>query len=152
MPKIRRSVEIEAPSSAAYEEWERFESLPTFLRTVRAVERIDERRSHWRIDILGREEEWIAETTERIPGRLLVWRGQSGPMKGGSISFEPLGNKKVRVTLQLEYVPNGVAASVADWFGVVSGRVEADLHRFKAHVENGGVHAPVPPREALVGQ
>ena len=45
------SIEIEAPASEAYEHWTRIENFPRFIDAVESVQRIDEKRSLWRVNL-----------------------------------------------------------------------------------------------------
>jgi hypothetical protein len=43
------------------------------------------------------------------------------------------------VMLQLDYEPQGVVENVGDFLGVMSGRTEGDLERFKDFIEERGI-------------
>ena len=45
---------------------------------------------------------------------------------------------RTRITLQIDYDPEGVVENVGDALGVVSRRVEGDLRRFKEFIESRG--------------
>ena len=44
-----------------------------------------------------------------------------------------------RITLQIDYDPEGIVETVGDWLGVMSRRAEGDLERFKKFIEERGV-------------
>ena len=54
------------------------------------------------------------------------------------VSFEQVAPNVTRVTLQLDYEPEGLVENVGSALGVVSRRVEGDLERFKEFVESRG--------------
>ncbi len=56
----------------------------------------------------------------------------------GVVRFEPLGDNRTRVNLEVEYDPQGVVENVGDALGFVSRRVEGDLKRFKTFIESRG--------------
>jgi uncharacterized membrane protein len=51
------------------------------------------------------------------------------------VTFTPLDAGRCRVSLALEYDPQGFLEKVGDALGLVSRRVEGDLERFKRFVE-----------------
>ena len=55
------------------------------------------------------------------------------------MTFHRLADDRTRVMLQLDYEPEGVVENVGDFLGVMSGRTEGDLERFKDFVEERGV-------------
>ena len=46
---------------------------------------------------------------------------------------------ETKVTLQMEYEPEGITEEVGDKLGFVTRRVQGDLDRFKEFIENRGV-------------
>jgi len=51
-------------------------------------------------------------------------------------SEERLGDQHCRVTLDLEYEPEGMVENVGDFLGVVQRRATGDLKRFKTFIEH----------------
>ena len=47
---IDDSIQIEATAAEVYAHWTRFEQFPRFITVVESVERIDEKRSRWRVN------------------------------------------------------------------------------------------------------
>jgi uncharacterized membrane protein len=83
--------------------------------------------------------EWDAEITEQVPDMRIAWRSASGARNAGVVSFYRLSDQQCRVSLQIDYQPEGVVENVGDWLGVLSRRVEGDLERFKKFIEERGV-------------
>jgi hypothetical protein len=54
------------------------------------------------------------------------------------VNFFPIGVDTTRITLTLNYEPEGAIEKVGDAVGVVSSRVEGDLKRFKEFIETRG--------------
>lgn len=138
MTQIEKSIEVEVPVRTTYNQWTQFESFPMFMEGVKDVRQLDSKKLHWHAEIGGRDLEWDAVITEQIPDRIISWRSVGGKLNAGSVSFDDLGLQKTRVTLRLEYDPEGVVESVGSAIGVVSAKVDGDLKRFKEFIEKRG--------------
>lgn len=138
MARIEKEIDVNVPVRTAYNQWTQFESFPTFMEGVRSVRQLDERRLHWHAEILGRDETWEAEITEQIPDRRIAWRSISGARNAGIVTFQPMGEGATKILLTIEFEPEGAVESAGDWLGIVSGRVEGDLRRFKEFIESTG--------------
>jgi len=138
MTTIERSVEIDVPASTAYAAWTQFEMFPRFMEGVESVEQRDDRHLHWRAEVFGKTEEWTAEITEQIPDKRIAWRSEGGVENSGVVTFHRLSDERSRVMLQMGYELESVSEKVGDALGLLSRRVEGDLERFKAFVEEHG--------------
>jgi uncharacterized membrane protein len=138
MATIEQSIDVDVPVTVAYNQWTQFEDFPKFMGGVKSVRQLDDRRLHWHAEVAGRDKEWDAEITEQHPDERIAWRSLGGAQNAGVVTFHRLGDTRARVMLQLEYEPEGVTESVGDALGVVSGRVKADLARFKEFIESRG--------------
>jgi uncharacterized membrane protein len=127
------------PVRTAYNQWTQFEEFPQFMEGVAEVRQLDEKRLHWKAEIVGQEREWDAEITEQIPDKRIAWRSISGKQNAGVVTFHRLSDASCQIMLQLEYPPEGIIENVGDAVGVVSQRVEGDLERFKKFIESRGV-------------
>ncbi|HSP97106.1 MAG TPA: SRPBCC family protein [Candidatus Dormibacteraeota bacterium] len=136
MSVIRRSIEVNVPVSTAYNQWTQFEEFPRFMEGVERVEQLDDRTLYWCAEIAGVRTEWHAEIVEQIPDACISWCSTSGARNAGTVRFTPRGLRHCLVELELEYEPQGAAETVGDWLGVVSGRVDGDLRRFKHFIES----------------
>ena len=139
MSKIEKSIEVNVPVRTAYDQWTQFEEFPSFMEGVESVHQLDERRLHWRAELSGKMVEWTAEITEQIPDTRIAWRSTSGAPNAGVVSFYRLADDRCRVSLQIDYEPQGVVETIGDWLGVMSRRTEGDLERFKKFIEERGV-------------
>jgi len=139
MAVIEKSIEVDVPVRAAYNQWTQFEEFPRFMEGVKSVRQLDDKRLHWRAEILGKDVEWDAVINEQMVERYIGWRSTSGPTNAGTVSFEPVGAARSRLTLRMEYEPEGALEKVGDWLGVLSARVEGDLRRFKEFIEKRGI-------------
>lgn len=138
MSVIVKSIEVNVPVKTAYNQWTQFEEFPKFMEGVEQVKQIDDKRLHWKANIGGKTEEWDAEITEQIPDQRVAWTSKGGAMNAGLVTFSPLGDAKSKLTLEMEYVPNGAVEKMGDALGLVTKRIEGDLNRFKDFIESRG--------------
>ena len=138
MEKIEKSIEVNAPVSAVYNQWTQFEEFPFFMEGVEEVRQLDDKRLHWKAEIAGKTKEWDAEIFEQIPDERIAWRCMTGAKNSGMVNFFPIGTNTTRVTLSLNYEPEGAIEKAGDALGVVSNRIEGDLKRFKEFIESRG--------------
>jgi uncharacterized membrane protein len=138
METIEKSIEVNAPLRQVYNQWTQFEEFPKFMEGVETVRQLDDQRLFWRAEIWGKTEEWEAEIYEQIPDQRIAWRSISGVPNAGAVSFESLGPNTTRVTLTINYEPQGALEKIGDALGVVSARVEGDLKRFRDFIEERG--------------
>ncbi len=138
MSMIQDSIVVEVPLHTAYSQWTQFEDFPQFMEGVHQVEQLDDRHLHWRAEVGGKEIEWDAEITEQIPDSRIAWQSIDGPENSGLVSFEPTLDGSTRVTVQMEYEPEGFMENVGDMLGVTTRRVHNDLQHFKEMIESRG--------------
>ncbi len=135
MNTIEKSVEVEVPIAIAYNQWTQFEAFPQFMEGVEEVKQLDDKRLHWKAEVAGKELEWDAEIFEQVPDQRIAWRTTSGAFNSGMVSFVPLAMDKTRITLKLNYNPQGAVENLGSALGVLSARVAGDLQRFKEFIE-----------------
>jgi uncharacterized membrane protein len=138
MERIEKSIEVDAPLRTTYNQWTQFEEFPKFMEGVEEVRQLDDKRLFWRAQIAGKHTEWEADIYEQIPDSRIAWRSTTGAPNAGAVSFQSIGPERTRVNLVMEYQPLGVVEKVGDALGMVSGRVEGDLQRFKKFIEERG--------------
>jgi uncharacterized membrane protein len=138
MAQIEKSIEVNVPVRTVYNQWTQFEQFPQFMEGVEEVRQLDDKRLQWRASIAGKSEEWQAEIVEQTSDRVVAWRSTTGADNGGRVSFAPAGTNATRVTLRLDYEPEGIVEGAGDKLGFVSRRVEGDLERFKTFIEERG--------------
>jgi uncharacterized membrane protein len=135
MARVEKTIEIERPVQMVYDQWTQFEEFPRFMDGVEEVHQLDDRTLYWRARIAGKTEEWTAEIVNQIPDQSIAWRHTHGAVNSGVVTFTPVDGERCRVSLALEYDPQGFIEKAGDILGVVSRRVEGDLERFKRFVE-----------------
>ena len=138
MSTITESIDVNVPVRTAYDQWTQFESFPQFMEGVEEVRQLDDTHLHWRASIGGKEQEWDAVVTEQIPDERVAWTSTTGAPNGGVVTFHRLGEDQTRVTVQMEYEPQGVVETVGDKLGLDDRRVKGDLERFKEFIESRG--------------
>ena len=138
MATVEKSIEVEVPVDAAYNQWTQFEEFPRFMQGVKEVRQVDDTHLHWKADIAGVEREWEARITEQEPDMRIAWTSEGGADNGGVVTFHKLSPERTKVMLQLEFEPDDLVEEVGDKLGFVSRRVAGDLERFKEFIEDRG--------------
>lgn len=138
MAKIEKDIVVDVPVSVAYNQWTQFESFPEFMEGVKEVVQLDEKRLRWSADVAGKDQEWEAEITDQVPDRHIAWRSVTGAPNAGSVTFQPAGEDKTKVALELMYEPRDAVEKVGDALGFLERQVDADLKRFKEFIEERG--------------
>jgi uncharacterized membrane protein len=138
MSTIEKSVTVDVPVTTAYDQWTQFESFPQFMEGVEAVQQLDDKRLHWKAEIAGVEREWDAEIVHQEPDQRVSWRSTTGTRNDGTVSFTSEGAGSTRITLVLEYEPEGMVEKAGDALNIVERRVQGDLERFKTFIESRG--------------
>lgn len=123
--------------------WSRCEDFPGLMESVRRTKRIDERRSLWDVDILGRQVVWEAQLVESVPQERIRWASSWGAPHAGEVRFEALAEGGTRVSVAIEYRPRGLVEQLGARLGVVDLHVQRDLALFRRSVER----EPVRPIE-----
>jgi uncharacterized membrane protein len=137
METVDESIEVEAPLSVTYNQWTQFEEFPKFMEGVESVTQIDESHVLWVATIAGQRKEWDAEITRQVPDEEIDWVGLGDADNRGRVLFEPTATG-TKVTLMLDYDPQGALEKLGDALGVVRRRVRGDMERFKSFIEARG--------------
>lgn len=135
MERIEKTFEVDCPVDTVYNQWTQFEQFPRFMEGVDEVRQLDDTHLHWKAKIAGKQKEWDSEIVEQVPDKVIAWRSTSGAPNAGTVRFEPLNKERTRVKLTMEYEPQGFVENVGDAVGMVSGRVEDAVERFKKLLE-----------------
>ena len=139
MSTIEKTVDVNVPVRTAYDQWTQFESFPHFMEGVESVKQLDDKRLHWKAEIGGVTREWDAEIVDQTPDERITWRATEGAKNDGTVSFAADDlERSTRVTMRLEYEPEGAVEKTGDMLNVVERRVEGDLERFKEFIESRG--------------
>ncbi len=139
MSQIQESVDVEVPVSVAYNQWTQFESFPHFMEGVESITQVDDVRNHWVTKVGGVEREFDTKITEQHPDERIAWTSTGGDVEhGGVVTFHRLDDTKTRVTIQIDWTPQGVVEKAGSAIGLDDHRVKADAKRFKEFVEERG--------------
>lgn len=136
MAQVIETIDVDVPVRTAYNQWTQFETFPNFLEHVESVKQLDDTHTHWKVKIGGAEREFDAVITEQHPDERVAWKSTSGNERhAGVVTFHRLSDSTTRVTVQLDWDPEGFVEKVGAVFVVDTHMVKKDLERFKAYVE-----------------
>ena len=135
METVKESIDVGVPVSTAYNQWTQFEEFPQFMEGVESVGQIDDTHLRWVAEVGGERREWRAEIVEQVPDEKLAWRAVEVNGPNGIVTFEPLGEEKALITVEMSYEPEGLKESLGAKIGLDNRQVREDLERFKQVVE-----------------
>jgi uncharacterized membrane protein len=135
---VTKSIDVHVPIDTAYNQWTQFESFPNFLGGVEQIAQLDDRRTHWKVNIDGVKREFDAEITEQHPEERVAWKSTDGTTHAGVVTFHKLAPDETRVTVQLDWAPQSVVEKAGAALGFDDRQVQADLDRFKKFIEERG--------------
>lgn len=146
MPRIEKSVDVDVPVRAAYDQWCRLEEFPSFMDGVKEVVQVGPRDYRFRVELLGQSVGWTAKILRQDPDQRIAWESTSGESNTGSVTFLPLGPRKSRIKVLLDYEPRRFAERLGSALGVVGARIERDLRNFKRFIEGRSAGADAARR------
>jgi uncharacterized membrane protein len=135
MALTARSIDVNAPLRAVYDQWTRFEEFPLFLEGVQEVRLEAEKFLLWKVKIAGKIKDWEAEITNQVPDQEISWESVDGSSNSGTITFEELDPQWTRVTASIGYEPEGILEKTEEFLGITSGRIERDLEQFRDYIQ-----------------
>ncbi len=135
---VVESIDVNVPVRTAYDQFTQFEEFPQFMDSVHEVHQLDDKRLHWKADVMGKPVEWDAEITEQIPDQRIAWQSTSGPPNGGQVSFQRLSDTRTRIKLDMNYEPRDALETIGDAMGAVRMQAKSNLKRFKELIEKRG--------------
>jgi uncharacterized membrane protein len=137
MTTVVESIEVNVPVWIAYQQWSQFEEFPLFMKDVTQVTKLDATRLHWRAEIAGKGQEWVAKILEQTPDKRIAWTSRGGALSGASeviVTLHPLSESKSTILFRIGYATDGIIKS-GDRLSL---QVQEDLKRFKAFIEKRG--------------
>lgn len=152
MEQIEKTFDVDCPVHTVYNQWTQFEEFPRFMDGVKEVRQTDDTHLHWRASIAGKEKEWDAQIVEQVPDQRIAWRSTTGAPNSGTVRFEPLNKERTRVELRMEYEPQGVVEKAGDTLGMVSGKVDKAVEKFKSMLQERGAETGAWRGEVHGGQ
>lgn len=139
---LREAIEIDDDVESVFAQWNHIEEFPRFMDSVRRTKRIDGQRVLWDVDIAGRQIVWEARIVELVPAKLVGWESSWGAPNEGEVLFEELTSGRVRLTVSIEFRPQGALEHLGARIGLVDQYVSRDLRRFRHHVEQANQKEP----------
>jgi uncharacterized membrane protein len=130
---IQLSIDVAVPIHVAWEEWRSWGCLPEGVHRIVDVERDGD-------SLIGhtagpREVDWEAEIKDEREDESFAWLSVEGTDVAGLATFHQLSDRLTRIELDLDVVPTNPTEAMTLALHVAHRRAEADLRRFKAHVE-----------------
>lgn len=137
MAEHSAAVTINAPVHQVYQLYTHFNDYPKFMTFVKEVTYLDDQRSHWVVDVVGKHE-WDAVNEGWIPDRRIGWRSVDGLRNSGEVLFQPFG-EQTRLDVRVSYDPPvGMLGDLGEALGAGSQferRLQHDLEQFARMVE-----------------
>ena len=144
--RVEQVVTINRSVEELYRFWRDFGNFPHFMRHIKHIEVLDNRRSRWTAKApAGMSVHWDAEIVQDHEGEWLAWRSlpDSQVEHYGSVRFAPApGARGTEVRVQMEYKPPAgrFGRVIAMLFGEEpEQQIREDLRRFKALMETGEI-------------
>jgi uncharacterized membrane protein len=139
MSQIIETIDVDVPVRTAYNQWTQFESFPHFLDEVESITQKDDTHTRWKVKVGGVEREFDAEITEQHPDERVAWKSTGGDTHhAGVVTFHKLGDNETRVTVQIDWEPEGLLEKAGALIGVGKHAVKKDLENFKKFIEAKG--------------
>jgi uncharacterized membrane protein len=130
---IQLSIDVAVPIHVAWAQWRSWGFLPEGVHRIMDVERDGD-------SLIGHtagphEVEWEAEIKDEREDESFAWRSVEGTDVAGLATFHQLSDRLTRIELDLDVVPTNPSEAMTLALHLAHRRAEADLRRFKAHVE-----------------
>ena len=139
MAQVIETIDVDVPVTTAYNQWTQFESFPHFLSMVKSITQLDDETTHWVVQVAGVEREFDARITEQLPDERVAWNSITGSDNhAGVVTFHKLTDTSSRVTVQMDWEPEGLVEKAGAVLGFDDRSVKADLKNFKEFIEKKG--------------
>lgn len=128
------SLDVGLPVRTTYDLWTRFTDFPTFMKKVESVTQPEDEITQWKAQVFFSHREWEATILEQVPDSHIVWRSK-GP-KGhvdGAVTFGALAPNMTRVTLVMEYHPQGLFERTGNLWRAQGRRTRLEFKHFSRH-------------------
>jgi uncharacterized membrane protein len=138
MATVKSDIDVSVPISTAYNQWTQFESFPQFLSGVDEVVQRTDTLTHWKVSIAGVTREFDAEITEQHPDERIAWKSTGGEVHAGVVTFHRLSDTETRISVQLDWTPQGIVEKAGALLQVDDIQIGRDLKKFKELIESNG--------------
>lgn len=139
MAQVIETIDVDVPIAQSYNQWTQFESFPHFLSFVQSITQQDDTHNHWKVKVGGVEREFDAVITEQHPDERVAWTSTDGTTNAGVVTFHKLSDTTSRVTVQIDWAPEGLVEKAGDVLGFDTRAVKSDLRHFKEFIESRSV-------------
>ena len=144
---IEETMLVHKSKKEVFNAWRNLENLPRFMKHLKTVSELDNKRSHWEALIpggMGATIQWDAEITHEREGEFLAWRSvwDASVDNAGEVSFtETEGGTIVQAKISYRPPAGGIGATIAKMLNEkFEDMIRTDLKGFKHMVE--GMHKP----------
>ena len=139
MAQIIETIDVNVPVRTAYNQWTQFEDFPRLFSFVESVRQLDDTTLQWKVKIGGDLREFDARITEQHPDERVAWNSIGGDENhAGAVTFHQLSQDVTRVTVQIDWKPEGVKDKVGAVLGLDDRAIRMDLENFKEFIESRG--------------
>ena len=138
MTTAEQSIDVHSDITTVYNQWTQFEEFPRFMDGVNEIRQIDDTHMHWKTEIGGVKREFDAEITEQLPDERVAWHATGGEKQAGVVTCHRIDDGHTRVTVQMDFEPQGIVETAGDKLGIIDRKIKGDLHRFKEFIESRG--------------
>lgn len=142
---IQTTLIVNKPKQEVYDFWRKLENLPLFMKHLKSVKEVDEKRSHWEANVPGNLTtiSWDAEIVKEEEGKLISWKSLPGATveNAGKVDFQDsLGDQGTELRVVITYrPPAGKVGTGIAWLlnPVFRKMIENDIVNFKQYIETG---------------
>ena len=139
MSQIIETVDVHVPVTTACNQWTQFEEYPKFLEYIESITQTSDTQTRWRVKVGGQVREFDAAMTEQHPDERVAWNSTGGDVDhSGVVTFHRLTSDDNRVTVQLDWEPEGLLEKLGSASGVANHVVKDELAHFKKYIEVDG--------------
>lgn len=150
---VTADTEVDVPVRTAYDQWTQFESFPQFMGGVESVRQLGDTTTHWIVSIAGVKREFDADVSDQVPDDHVAWRSTTAEVAHrGRVDFRPVSADRTRVSLTIEWQPEGFVEKAGAVLQLDDAQVKRDLHRFKKFIEERGAETGAWRGEVHGGQ
>jgi hypothetical protein len=128
------TLDVGVPLRTTYDLWTQYADFSTFMKKVESVDQASDEKTHWKAQVFLSHREWEATTVEQVPDSHIIWRSKGA--KGhvdGAVTFTALGPNLTRVTLVMEYFPQGLFERTGNLWRAQGRRARLEFKHFRRH-------------------
>lgn len=144
---IQTTLIVNKPKDEVYKFWRNLQNLPFFMKHLKTVKELDDKKSHWELSVPGNVTSvgWDAEIVKEEDGNLIAWRSLPGAAihNAGKVTFkDALGHGGTELSVVITYKPPaGQVGSTLAWMlhPLFVKSLEKDILNFKEYMEQGSI-------------